>query len=532
MAAMTFAFAGHELDLRRQELRRAGEVVHLEPQVFDLLTFLIRNRDRIVSKDEILDAIWEGRIVSEAALSSRINAARKAIGDNGNDQALIRTYHKRGFRFVGEVEEPAGAGDPKRTPLPDGGAADPVAPLAGGLDSGRPAIAVMPFANVSRDPSYEYFAYGLTEDVIRLLGRNRWLKVLTRHAALPYRGTAADVHEIGRALGVRYLVRGSVRQLGARVRISSELVATDTGRQLWSEVYDLDLPDIFDIQDAMARQIAAVIEPELASVEQEIAARKPPQSLDAWDCYQRGFWHLWGFTSPGFVEAEAMFRRATELEPGLARAHAALSYVNLQRAFYDDPERRPALLDAALAAARISVALDERDALCHCVLGRAHCMRREYEDSLAALELTIALNPSFAQGYFALAFTLIWCGREDEAIALIETATDLSPRDPHLWAFEHTRAVANISLGEFKSAAFYARRACRHPNATYWAYATLAATLGHLDQRDEAKAAVADLLDRKPGYTLAFARRDLFFCDRADFLDRYIEGLARAGLPS
>jgi TolB-like protein/DNA-binding winged helix-turn-helix (wHTH) protein len=536
---MTFVFADHELDPRRQELRRRGEAVHVEPQVFDLLTFLIRNHDRIVSKDEILDEVWDGRIVSEAALSSRINAARKAIGDSGNDQIFIRTFHKRGFRFVGDVEElpdeTAGGGPvPSVEPLPVTGPEAAEAPSAGApaFERGKPSIAVLPFENVSEDAEHEYFAYGLTEDVIRLLGRNRWLTVLTRHSTYAYRGQEVDPREVGTSLGVRYLVKGSVRKMGQRVRITAELVSTEDGSQLWSEVHDIELADIFDIQDAMAKQVAAVIEPELATIERELAARKPPQNLDAWDCYQRGLWHMWAFTTPGLEEAEALFKRAIELEPGLARAHAGLSYVYLQSTWYRDPSGRRGLLEKAMELARSAVALDERDALCRCVLGRAQCMAQHYEDAVAELEATIELNPSFAQGYFALAFTLVWCGREDEAIALIEQAVELSPRDPHLWTFYNARAFAHFSLGELKRAAFFARKGTRTPNATYWPFATLTASLGLLGGREEAEAAAAELLERKPDYSCSFAREDLFFCGSRDFIDRYAEGLRRAGVPA
>ena len=535
---MTLVFAGHELDPRRQELRREGEVVHVEPQVFDLLAFLIRNRDRIVSKDEILDTIWDGRIVSEAALSSRINAARKAIGDSGNDQIFIRTFHKRGFRFVAEAAEvPDGEGEapvaepPRAAPEARPEAAEAQALPEPAFDRHKPSVAVLPFTNVGGDPDHEYFAYGLTEDVIRMLGRNRWLTVLTRHSAAAWRGKEVDPREIGLALGVRYLVKGSVRKIGERVRITAELVSAEDGAQLWSEVYDIPLSDIFDIQDAMARQIAAVIEPELATIEREIAHRKAPQSLDAWDCFQRGLWHMWAFTTPGLAEAEAMFRRAIELEPGLARAHAGLSYVYLQSIWYRDPAGRAGLLDKAMELARTSVALDERDSLCRCVLGRAQCMAQHYEDAIAELEATVELNPSFAQGYFALAFTLVWCGREDEAIALLEQAVELSPRDPHLWTFYNARAFAHFSLGELKSAAFFARKGTRTPNATHFPFATLTASLGLLGEQEEARAAAADLLERKPDYTCAFAREDLFFCANQDFIDRYAEGLRRAGVP-
>jgi TolB-like protein/DNA-binding winged helix-turn-helix (wHTH) protein len=533
-----FRFADLELDLRRHELRRGGAVVHIEPQVFDLLAFLLKNRDRIVSKDEILDAVWDGRIVSEAALSSRINAARRAVGDTGNERTLIRTFHKRGFRFVGEAIEEFDEGPAPILNEALGNTGRVVEPASRDLpvdsipDGGKPSIAVLPFVNLSADPEHEYFAYGLTEDVIRLLGRNRWLTVLSRHSARPSVVLDKDAREIGAVLGVRYLVEGSVRKSGDHVRIASELVSTEDGSQLWSDAYEINLSDIFDIQNAMANQIAAALEPEVGSAERETAVRKAPESLAAWDCYQRGLWHLWGFTTPGFDEAEALFRRAITIEPELARAHAALSYVHLQQAFYGAPGKRPALLQTALAEGRRAVALDERDCLCHCVVGRAHTLLRHYEEGIAALEHTVELNPSFAQGYFALAFAMIWAGREEEAIALIERATELSPRDPHLWSFYQVRGLAHFSLGELKSAGFFARKATRQPNATYFPHALLAASLGCLGEKDAAKQAVSGLMEQKPTYTRDYAKQDFFYCSDSGFVDRYLDGLRKAGVPA
>jgi TolB-like protein len=525
---MTFLFAGHELDLPRQELRRAGEVVHVEPQVFDLLALLIRNRDRIVSKDEILDVIWQGRIVSEAALSSRINAARKAIGDNGNDQALIRTFHKRGFRFVGEASETP---DADSTLVQANRPAEPARAKPGtDLLRSTPSLVVLPFDNLSGNPEHAYFCYGLTEDIIRLLGRNRWLTVLSRHSAAGMAAQGLEAAEVGQTLGVRYVVAGSVRRSGSEVRILVELVEAGSGRQLWSEVYDLDLPDLFEIRDAMARQIAAIVEPEVGNVERELALRKEAENLDAWDCYQRGFWHLWGFTNPGFDEAEQLFRRAIAVDPGFARAHAALAYVLLQKAFYGDPRGREALLQAAYQGGRTAVQLDERDCLCHCVLGRAHTLQRRYEEGIAALEHTIELNPSFAQGYFALAFALVWAGREDEAVALSERAVELSPRDPHLWSFHHVRAMAHFSLEELESAAHFARKATRLPNATHFPQATLLSALGLLGRAAEAEATLTEILERQPAFTLSAARSAFFFANDP-YLERFLEGLRRAGLP-
>jgi len=238
---VSLVFAGHEIDLRRQELRRGGEIVHVEPQVYDLLVHLVRNRDRVVSKDELFDTIWNGRIVSEAALSSRINAARKAIGDDGERQALIKTMHRRGFRFIGAVRE--GTGEPADTVQPGNGPKDPAGQPADempptakpGIASRKPSVAVLPFANLSQEPDTEYFGYGLTEDVIRLLARNRWLDVLSRHSAVAFQGKGTDPREIGAALGIRYLVQGTVVKHGERVRITADLVSAENGHHLWWE---------------------------------------------------------------------------------------------------------------------------------------------------------------------------------------------------------------------------------------------------------------------------------------------------------
>ncbi len=498
---MQIAFADYEMDLRRQELRRAGQVVHTEPQVFDLLLLLVRNRDRVVSKDELFGTIWNGRIVSEAALSSRINAARKAIGDDGDRQTLIRTIHKRGFRFVGEVRETATvasvpAGESGTAPRqlahqPAAAAADPPAAEA---PVRKPALAVMPFEDLGPDAGNQYLSYGLTEDIIRLLARNRWLDVLSRHTCAAYRGRDVSAREIGAALGIRYLLQGSIMKRGEQIRIGADLICARTGRQLWSETYDLAFADILQIQDAMARQIAAVIEPELARLEREAA----------------------------------MFRRSIELDPGYARAYGALSYVHLQQTFVSEPEDRPALLDTAMRHARAAVLLDDRDSMNLCVLGRAHCMLREYEDSVAALEQAIALNPSFAQGYFGLGFTLTLCGRETEALALVERATELSPRDPHLTSFHHLRALAYFSLGNLDAAATYSRMATRLQNANYRTFALHAAALGLLGRAAEAWPSVQELLRRKPGYHCAYGRNDLFFCANEQLVARYAERLQHA----
>jgi TolB-like protein/Flp pilus assembly protein TadD len=526
---MPLTFTGHEVDLSRHELRRAGQRIHVEPQVFDLLVHLVRNRDRVVSKDELLETIWNGRFVSEAALSSRINAARKAVGDDGERQAFIRTIHKRGFRFVGAVDEIEDPPANTAPPIPEEAPAaspDPELPLR----SRRPSVVVLPFRNLSPEPGTDYFSYGLTEDIIRLLARHRWMDVLSRHSAAAYCDRDVDAREIGAALGVRYLVHGSVAKHRQRVRLVADLVCAETARQLWSESYDLPLSDVLDVQRAMAEQIAAVIEPELARLEREAAVRRPPVNLGAWDCYQRGLFHLWGFTTPGMAEAETMFRRAIELDPTFARAHGALAYVLLQNTVLGEPSHRAVLLDAALRSSRVAVALDDQDCMNLCVLGRVHCFRHDYDEAIALLEQSIAVNPSFAQAYFALGFTVNFCGRARDAIGYLERATELSPRDPHLSSFHAMRALAHLSLGELEQAVAFARKGTRVPNAKHWPSVILAAALGLMERKEEAQRAVRDILERSPGYTLVTTRSDFFFCADAALVECCIDGLRRAGV--
>jgi TolB-like protein/Tfp pilus assembly protein PilF len=513
---VSFVFAGYELDVHCQELRHAGQVVHVEPQVYDVMVHLVRNRDRIVSKDELLDTVWNGRIVSEAALSSRINAARKAIGDDGERQALIKTIHRRGFRFMGAVQE--SVSEPASTP------ATVATPR-------KPSIAVLPFANLSNEPDTDYFSYGLTEDVIRLLARNRWLDVLSRHSAVAFKDKDADPREIGASLGIRYLVQGTVAKHGGQVRITADLVSAETGHHLWWESYDVALADILEVQQEMAQQIAAVIEPELARLEREAAVRRPPVNLGAWECYQRGLYHLWGFTKPGLAEGAAMFRRAIELDPNFARAYGALAYVKLQSLVMADADTRPALLADALRDGRTALALDDQDCMNLCVVGRILCFSHEYDEAIAVLEHAIRINPSFAQAHFALGFTLIVSGHTSEGIPYLDRALELSPRDPHLSSFHATRALGHLALGELETGESFARKATRHPNAQHGPFLVLASLLGLMHRTEDALHAVEAVLERSPDYTLATARSEFFFCGDQRLTQRYLEGLRHAGLP-
>src|SRR5467141_1571977 len=307
---MTLSFGDYEINLDRRELRRAKRPVHVQPQVFDLLVYLVQNRDRVVSKDDLIASVWSGRIVSESTLTSRINAARKAVGDSGEDQKLIRTIPRKGLRFVGAVNEQPGNTQPVQTPLEQIREQPREAlPL---LD--RPAIALLPFNNMSGDPEQEYFSDGISEDIITALSKLRWFFVIARNSSFIYKGKAVHMKQVAEELGVGYVVEGSVRKSGDRVRITAQFNDVSTGSHIWAERYDRDLADVFAVQDEITESNIAAIEPQLYAAENFRAKRKPPDSMDAWDLVMRALSHYWRVTRQDNVVAQALLEKAVTID--------------------------------------------------------------------------------------------------------------------------------------------------------------------------------------------------------------------------
>src|SRR5215469_1488277 len=277
---MIYVFENYSLDPERRELRRGAEVVAVEPQVFDLLHYLITARERVVTKDDVFAAVWNGRIVSESALTSRLTAVRQAVGDSGEEQRLIRTFPRRGLRFVGKVREEPGS-DAARYGR-DLATADhqPTLKLPD-----KPSIAVLPFQNISGDPEQEYFTDGMVEEIITALSRMRWLFVIARNSSFAYKGRAIDVKQIGRELGVRYVLEGGVRKAANRLRITSQLIDVSMGVHIWVDRFDGGIEDVFDLQDQVASSVVGAIAPKLEQAEIERAKRKTTESLDAYDYY-------------------------------------------------------------------------------------------------------------------------------------------------------------------------------------------------------------------------------------------------------
>jgi TolB-like protein len=313
---LRYLFEQYAFDTDRRELHHGADVVPVAPQVFDLLEYLIRNRERVVSRDDLINAIWNGRSVSDAALTTRLNAARTAIGDSGEQQHLIKTLPRKGFRFVGPVlEARAQAG----TAAADN-TAEPLKPALTLPD--KPSIAVLPFTNLSSDPAQGYFADGMVEDIIAGWSRSRSLFVIARNSSFTYRGKAVDIRQVGRELGVRYVLEGSVRKAGKRIRVSGQLIDASTDALIWVDKFDSDLEDIFDLQDRLTSSVIGAISPELERAEMERARRKPTESLQAYDYYLHALFITYQYTREGNAEALTPTKVAISLDPAFALAHA------------------------------------------------------------------------------------------------------------------------------------------------------------------------------------------------------------------
>jgi len=395
----------------------------------------------------------------------------------------------------------------------------------------KPSIAVLPFVNMSGDREKEYLADGISEDVITGLSQVRWLFVIARNSSLSYKGTSPDVRQVGRELGVRYVIEGSVRTGGNRIRVSAQLVDAVHGKQLWAERYDRELADIFLLQDEITERIVAAIQPELNIAEQERARRKPPENLDAWEAYQRGLWHLYHFTNEHFDEALKLFSRAIDLDPNFAPSLAGKAYVHIQRSFYSDSSNRRQTLSKGIEAARAAVNQDDKDATAHFSLGRALCLSCEFDPGIDELETALSLNPSFAQAHFGLGHVLAHTGRMETAINSLDRAIRLSPHDPHLFAFYAVRALAHFYLGRYEEAVAWASKSVRAPHATFWPHLTYTATLAGFGRLDDAKAAYVELARLRPGYTAATVREDFFFTHDQSIVNMTINALRAAGLP-
>jgi TolB-like protein/tetratricopeptide (TPR) repeat protein len=517
-----FAFSDSVLDCGRRELRRGSDLVAVEPQVLDLLIYLIENRDRVVSKDDLIASVWGGRIVSDGTLTSRTYAARKAIGDTGQDQLLIRTVVRKGLRFVGSVRaEPESSAQPPAEALAERWRAPSSV-------SERPAIAVLPFVNMSGDPEQEYFSDGISEDIITALSKLRWFFVIARNSSFIYKGRPVLMKTVADELGVRYVLEGSVRKAGDRLRITAQLSDVETGSHLWAEKYDRSLTDVFAIQDEITETVVASIEPQLYAAENFHAKHKPPGNMDAWDLVMRALSHFWQVTRQDNLIAQSLLEQAVALDPPYGQALGLLA-ASLTYCTYAGWAEAAIAVPAAERAALAAVEIDDQDPWAHYGLGCVHLLRRRFDDSLAALEMALRLNPNFSLAQGVYGFALAMCGRWQEADAATCRALRLSPRDPFAALYHGIAAYAQFVGRNYDEAMRLARAAIRLRSDHVAGHRILTAAAAMAGELGTMREALQQLKSVQPSFSLSWIESQMPFKHEADRA-HYIEAFRRTGL--
>jgi TolB-like protein len=511
---LRYRFGEYQLDPSSRELCRGGVTAPVEPQVFDLLLYLIQHRERVVSKDELIATVWNGRIVSESALFNRINAARRVVGDCGEQQRLIKTLPRKGIRFIGEVREedtPGGALREDGLALPD-----------------RPSLAVLPFTNMTGKADQEYFADGISEDLITGLARIRWLFVIARNSAFVYKHRSVDVKQVSRELGVRYVLEGSVRRARNRVRISAQLVDAVSGGHHWGEHYDRKLGDVFAVQDEITRSVAAAIEPRLLAAEGIRALARTPEHLGAWELVASAQAHAWRLTREDYGTAIESLQRTVRAHPDYAPARGLLAFCLVIAAHMGWAERGKSLPCGREHAIR-ALALDDRDPWGHIALGYWAMMERRTEESIAAFDSAVRRNPNSAAAHAHLSRGLAFAGRDVEAIEHGQEAIRLSPLDPDMALFLGGLAIAHFSVGRYGQAALHAAEALHLRPGFYGPQRLRCASLAQAGRLSEARKLLAEACQQQPQLTLRWLRENVPW-QTPDLMERFLKGMRRAGL--
>jgi TolB-like protein len=447
-----FAFGPFVLDKQRGRLLREGRPVAVSSKGLHLLEALLGSPGRVLTKTELMQAAWGDSAVEESNLSVQIAALRKQLGPTADGEDWITTIPRVGYRFVGlPAKEPI-----KKIAKPKAFTTE---------REHRPSIAVLPFANLSGDKEQEYLADGITEDIITALTRFRWLFVIARNSSFAYKHKSLDAKQIAQELGVEYLVEGSVRKSGQKIRISAQLVEATSGKHIWAERYDLELTEVFAIQDEIAERVAGAVEPELLKTEGAQAAALHTGNITAWDTVRRGTWHFHQVTREHHLKARELFRQAAKLDPELPEGHLWLGRVSAGLVAYGWSDNRVADLREGTEAALKAVQLDERNPYTHYSLAIVSVYADRFEQSISAARKAIEISPSFALGHLVLGMALLFSGRASEGIAPLEYGLRLSPYDPQNFVWFNTLALARLFSGSVEAGLEAAARALQvRPN--------------------------------------------------------------------
>ena len=501
---MIYEFGSIELDLAKVELRDKGVPRSIEPQVFALIAYLAEHRDRMVSRDELFEKLWEGRVVSDSALSSRIKSARRALGDDGRTQAIIKTVHGQGLRFVADVRvqhdwaaeaRPAVGEEPEK-----------MAPGPSAEATSRPSIAVLPFRTTGSPESWSAIADGLPHELITELARLRWLFVVARGSSFRLRADEPDPREVGRLLGVRYCLSGTVEVSGQQLVVTAELVDTRGGDVVWGERYTGNVHDVHAMREEIRVNILASLEIQIPLHEAGRARLTVPDNLDSWSAYHLGLQHIYRFNRRDNALAAEFFSRAVDQDATFARAHAGLSFVHFQTAFLRQADVFADAIRRARDCAQRGVDLDPLDPFVNFTMGRTYWLEGDLDRSLSWLERATSLSPNYAQGIYALAWTEFMAGITDSARQHVDLAMRLSPLDPLYYAMLSLRGMTHLAAGDDQAGAEWAERGARAPGAHVLISMIAAAAQALAGNDEHAGHWAADVRRRNPALT-----RDDFF---------------------
>ena len=541
---MLYLFENFLLNTDRRELHRGKTLVPVEPKVFDLLAYLIQNRERVVSRDDLLSSVWNGRLVSESALTTCINAARTAIGDSGEAQRLIRTLPRKGVRFVGEVQadaahvqgEPtptiaATLSDASRQVSPADQSASKTEPRPMPMVPDRPSIAVLPFVNLSDDREQEYFADGIVDDITTALSRFRSFLVIARNSSFTYKGRSVDVKRVGHELGVRYVLEGSVRKAQHQVRITGQLVDVGTGAHLWADRFDGALEDIFDLQDQVTLSVVGAVAPTLVEAEIERAKRKPTGSLDAYDFYLRGLEKARGLATEDNEEALKLLYKAIELDPDFVTAHGVAAWCYVWSHVNGWTAKHAQEISEIARLARRTAELGKNDAVALAYGGIALArVAGDLQGGIALIDRALALNPNLAAAWNFSAWARSFLGETAVVREHAARAMRLSPLDPLLFLTHLSVSLAYFVAGQYSEATSWAKKALQEkPNfvGTIRMLAASNALSGHLE---DARKAIERACQLDPAMRLSNLKERIGPFRPQDFV-KYEAGLRLAGLP-
>jgi TolB-like protein len=535
---LIYRFEDYSLDALRRELRCGPDPIAIEPQVFDLLQYLIANRGRVVSKDDLIAAVWNGRIVSDSTLTTRINAARCAVGDSGIRQRLIRTFSRKGIRFIGEVVEEMPAEDRRigelaRSQHVDKASSSPVVSSAGEAReqttalSGRPSIAVLPFEAMGGDTELASFADGLTEDIITGLSRIKALWVIASTTMFTYKGRAVGVRSVGRDLGVQYVLHGRLRKAEGRLRMTAQLVETETRHPIWATKIDRASAGLFELQDEFAQCVVASAQVQLIVSEGKAASCTTRPSTGVGDLLARSRERLYQATAAGLRDLVSLAEKTLLLDPANGEACRLLAAGIWHQAYRGFIPWDEATADRVMSFAQRAVIAEDADEYAHWMLGLAHLMTCQHDRAVVSLRNALDINPSFSLAYGTLGTVLAWAGESDESIANNELALRINPSDPLNPHRHFGLALAHYLASRYEDALKHAGLVVELRPDWWLGLIMYTASLAQSGRLKEARTACGVLRRAKPDMTLA-SLNDLPFAKESD-RNHVAEGLHKGG---